>query len=123
MKSYIKLGSYPKIKHRPLDFSYVDYSSKAVVLLFDRKELENEIHHIINPHTISINKMGTLITEAGYPLEVRDFSSFLDFMYANHSNRAVKEHILNSLLQSMGESPVFIQNQYILLYGVHSIIV
>ena len=100
VKSFIKLGSYPKIKHNTLDFSYVDYSSKAIVLLFDKRELENEVHHIANPHTISINKLGALIGEAGYPLKVRDINKFLDFMYANHSNRAAKEHIQNILLHS-----------------------
>jgi len=100
IRSYIRIGICPDIKHKTIDFSYIDFTSRAITLLFDRKELRNEIHHIINPFTISINKLGMLIQENNVPMEIKPFDQFLDFLYNNHRNPSVKEDIFNILLHS-----------------------
>ncbi len=106
MKAYLKLKFVPDISAKTMEFSYVDFVSKAILLLFDRRELENEIYHISNPNNISISDFGKFIKNSGYDLSILSFEKFMDYIYDNYNNESIREYIyllLNNFLESPQE--------------------
>lgn len=107
MKAYLKLGFVPDISEKTMEFSFVDSVSKAILLLFDRSELENETYHISNPNNISISDLGKFIKSSGYDLSILRFEKFMDYIYDNYNNESIREYIyilLNNFLESPQEA-------------------
>jgi len=107
MKAYLKLGFVPDISEKTMEFSFVDSVSRAILLLFDKRELENEIYHISNPNNISVSELGELIKNVGYDLSVLRFDEFMDYIYDNYNNESIREYIyilLNNFLESPQEA-------------------
>ncbi len=107
MKAYLKLGFVPDISEKTMEFSFVDFVSKAILLLFDRSELENETYHIMNNYNISISDLGKFIKSSGYDLDILHFEKFMDYIYDNYNNESIREYIyilLNNFLESPQEA-------------------
>lgn len=100
IKSYIKLKKFPQIKFRTYDFTYVDYSSRAFTLLFNKKELMNEVFHITNPNYISISAIGSFIKDCGYDIKIVKIEKFKKFLSDYDKFKTEKQFILNLILHS-----------------------
>ncbi|BFH65522.1 non-ribosomal peptide synthetase [Paenibacillus azoreducens] len=96
MKSFLMLGTAPG-EANDVDFTYVDQSSKAILLLADRKALQNEVFHIANPHEKNI---GEVLREnpLGFPVELLSFDKFVDYLHANYDNEKLKHEIEQIML-------------------------
>lgn len=101
VKSFIKINMVPALEADSLDFSFVDYVSKAIILLFNRKNIMNETFHVYNHNRISSHTLGHFIKEAGYPdLQISSLVEFNTYAFANYQNSELKEHIVNILVHA-----------------------
>ncbi len=99
LKSYINLEAMPKI-NSSYDFSFVDYVSRAIILLYDRADLKNEIYHIFNPNSVTPILIGDLLNKLGLSIEMKSFEDFLEYVYDNYNREDLREHIDNFLVHS-----------------------
>ncbi|MBS5824841.1 MAG: amino acid adenylation domain-containing protein [Clostridium argentinense] len=99
LKSYINLRAMPKI-NLSYDFSFVDYVSRAIILLYNRADLKNEIYHIFNPNSVTPALVGDLLNKLGFPIEMKSFEDFLEYIYDNYNKEELREHIDNFLVHS-----------------------
>jgi amino acid adenylation domain-containing protein/thioester reductase-like protein len=81
LKSYIKLGSVPGMVFGQIDFSFIDYVSKAITLIFDKSELLNEVYHVYNPNPSTWPEIAKMLRNEDISLRVKSFDDFLDFLY------------------------------------------
>jgi thioester reductase-like protein len=68
IKACIQMRCMP-VLDRTVDMSPVDYISKAVVHLSQRKESLGTNFHVLNPQPTDLNQLGDWIRSFGYPLE------------------------------------------------------
>ncbi len=94
-KSYLNLGVMPDVEE--IDFTFVDYVSKAICLLHNRKNLMNETLHIINNNKVNLSAL--LTSREGFlNIEKYSFSKFIDYLYKHYENPQLKTHIENIML-------------------------
>lgn len=76
MQSFVRLGMVPKLEP-DTDFSYVDGISRAILLLMQPEDLQNEIFHLLNPNLESMHR---ILTEerVGHPVRTLEFAKFVD---------------------------------------------
>ncbi|MCK4981164.1 MAG: SDR family oxidoreductase, partial [Candidatus Delongbacteria bacterium] len=80
ISSIFSFRAIPKIDYH-FDFSFVDHLSRAIILLFDRIGLENEMFHLTNSHNkITIAKFVNLINQAGKKISVLNLNNFFDLL-------------------------------------------
>ena len=97
IKSYIKIGSFPSNENMVYDFTFVDYVSKAITLLYDRNELKDETYHIFNSKMITITYLGKVISEVIEGIEVIEFDKFIKRLKEKYDVKELKEYIENIL--------------------------
>lgn len=100
MKSYIKLSRTPRIKLKTLDFSFVDYVAKAVVLLTTAKELSNETHHLFNRNLVSLYEIGELLSELEPSMKILAVEDFYDYLRQNYDHPELGTYSKNILMHS-----------------------
>ncbi|EJV87817.1 non-ribosomal peptide synthetase family protein [Bacillus cereus] len=98
LKSYIKLKVFPYIDAKMLNFSYVDQLAKSIILLFNKKALNNEIFHIYNPHQVSIVDIANLLKEKYNFIKVKSLGEFLEFISDNIYDEELRPYIDNVLM-------------------------
>jgi amino acid adenylation domain-containing protein/thioester reductase-like protein len=113
IKSYIKLSRTPRIKLKTLDFSFVDYVAKAIVLLTTAKELSNETYHVFNRNLVSLHKIGELLSAlepSMRMLKVEDFYNYLRRNYDHPDLGAYSKNILmhSSVLRQHNQMKMFV---------------
>jgi thioester reductase-like protein len=69
IKGCIQLGSIPN-QDIQLNFSPVDYVSKAIVSLSNQKESIGKAFHLVNPQPLPLKEMANYIRSLGYPIEL-----------------------------------------------------
>ncbi|MBN2533909.1 MAG: amino acid adenylation domain-containing protein [Spirochaetales bacterium] len=95
LRSLLKLKCIPDASLKNLDFSFIDYVSKTIVLLVTRKNLSNEIFHIFNPNKISIVDFADKLREINIKVDILSFNDFLDFLIMNYNNKEFKTDVIN----------------------------
>jgi len=100
VKSLIKIGHFPKIDEKTLNFSFIDYVAKAVVLLFDKVNLKNETYHLFNTNQISLVSLGELLKYAGMHTETIPVDDFIKYLYEKYEDEEAKSHIARILVHS-----------------------
>ncbi|MFJ7887262.1 beta-ketoacyl synthase N-terminal-like domain-containing protein [Lysinibacillus xylanilyticus] len=98
IRAMIKMNIFPNEEREELDFSFIDYVSKSIVLLFNRTELPNEIHHIFNPYRSSLYEISQVVKQRAEDLEVVDFSRFIKFIKDHYNDSAYSSYINHLLL-------------------------
>ncbi|WP_408895227.1 beta-ketoacyl synthase N-terminal-like domain-containing protein [Paenibacillus taichungensis] len=98
LRAMIKMKIFPNTKREELDFSFIDYVSKSVVLLFNRPELVNEIHHIFNPHRSSMSEISEVVKQRIENIEVTEFPLFIDFIKTHYNDERYSSYINHMLL-------------------------
>lgn len=101
IKSFIKLGIVPNMPI-VLDCSCVNYVSKAIITLFNKNKLNNEVFHINNPIGLNISE---IISDERMNLNVKKVSInyFFDYIYKNYDNKELSTHIQNLILHLFGD--------------------
>jgi amino acid adenylation domain-containing protein/thioester reductase-like protein len=98
IKSLIEIGIMPEINRKLFEISPIDYASKAIILLFDKVNLLNEIYHLCNPNEMSMKEIGQFIKMGGYDIKFISIDEFMDFLYENYESSEYKEHITKILI-------------------------
>jgi len=95
IKDYIHLGAVPETGS-VINFSFVDKVSDAILLLFDRKNLENETFHIVNSCRIEISAL--LFEKFPYlsvkKMPVDEFIDFLGVCYRQPHLKSYAENLM-----------------------------
>jgi thioester reductase-like protein len=100
LKSLIQLECIPEIRTKTLDFSFVDFVSKAIVLLFDKEKIQNEVFHITNPNRISLVEFSDYLHEAEIELRVMEAQPFIKMLDEQISDTRTGVDYANLLLHS-----------------------
>ena len=97
VKSFIKINMIPAFEEKVIDFSFVNDVSKAITLLFNRKNLKNETHHVYNYNGISSIELGEFLQREGYSdLKICDINE----LFANYENPELQEHIMKIVIHA-----------------------
>jgi len=100
LKSLINIGYFPSITEQALNFSFIDYVARAIVLLFDKKNLQNETHHLFNNKMVSMTAMAEFLIQAGIRLNMLPTDEFVKHLFAKYEDSETKEHISRILVHS-----------------------
>ncbi|MBA4536565.1 amino acid adenylation domain-containing protein [Bacillus aquiflavi] len=93
LQSFIKLNTFPELNIKDLNFSYVDQLAKSFVLLFNKKELKNEVFHLYNPYKVSIVDIANLIKKKYNTVNMISFAEFLDFILKNIHHEEIRPYL------------------------------
>ncbi|KKO52294.1 non-ribosomal peptide synthetase module [Paenibacillus sp. DMB20] len=96
IKSFLELGTAP-IDDQAIDFSFVDYISRAAILLADCRALRNEVFHLANPHDTVVGKV-LQDNSLDLPVRLVPFEEFVDYLYLHYEDDFLKEAIQNIML-------------------------
>ncbi|KNY28148.1 non-ribosomal peptide synthetase [Pseudobacteroides cellulosolvens] len=86
LKSYIELGMVPDTTFEKLEFSYVDYVSKAIILLFDKVNLKNQVFHVFNNEKITLTEFAECLNHSLTDLKIKPFNDFIDTLASMQEN-------------------------------------
>lgn len=100
MQAILKLDCLPEMDLAFMDFSYVDFVSKAVVALIKQEELVQETYHLLNPYLLSLKDLEPVIKRAGFSIPYVEDDVFIQYLYDNYDNKKKKEAIQNFLTYS-----------------------
>ncbi|MCZ8521835.1 MULTISPECIES: thioester reductase domain-containing protein [Paenibacillus] len=98
IRSMIKMGMFPGSAQGEIDFTYIDYVSRSICLLFNRQHLSNETFHLMNLDKTSFLELGEAARASGLPVSVAPYEEFIDFMSANYGDEQMGPHIHHLLL-------------------------
>ncbi|ARU60242.1 hypothetical protein CBW65_03575 [Tumebacillus avium] len=93
----VKLQIVPEAATFLMDFTFVDEASRAILQLFDRADLQNEIWHVVNPNIVDIGHLANMLASEGVELNALPLDDFLDYLaerYGDHPDSRFVEHIL-----------------------------
>ncbi|NEW07693.1 amino acid adenylation domain-containing protein [Paenibacillus sp. SYP-B3998] len=79
IKAMLLLGKAPKANWY-VDFTPIDYGSKAMVELAFQPETIGQVLHICNPNQILYTDLIQMINACGYPVETMDFASYTKWL-------------------------------------------
>jgi amino acid adenylation domain-containing protein/thioester reductase-like protein len=96
IKSLVNLGVVPDCADEA-ELSFVDATSAAILTLFDRVNLANQIFHCQNP---SVVKLSEVLTSArlGLSVEALPFNQFIDRLIADFDVDCRRHHVEHLLL-------------------------
>ncbi|MBP2630722.1 MAG: amino acid adenylation domain protein [Firmicutes bacterium] len=100
IKSLIKIGYFPQMNDRSINFSFIDYVAKAIVLLFDKKNLQNETFHLYNSNQISIVSLAELLNEVEINVKTIPVDEFIQYLYEKFEDEEAKSYISRILVHS-----------------------
>ena len=98
IQAIIKLKQIPDINLDNIDFSFVDYVARAIILLFNKFNFNNEIVHIYNPNRVSLVEVGRLLSQSGYDIDVKSAAEFVEYLYHNYDEKTT--YIENLMLHT-----------------------
>ncbi|WP_106768848.1 non-ribosomal peptide synthetase [Paenibacillus faecalis] len=96
LKSFLELGTVPE-ENNDFDFTYVDQSSKAILLLADIAALQSEVFHIANPHEVSVGEV-LRSNPMGRKVDLLAFDDFIDYLLAHYDDERLKHNIEQIML-------------------------
>lgn len=99
IRSLIKLEQFPDIRHKNIDFSFIERTAEAIVLLLSKKELINETFHVYNPNYIAFKEIGELLVNSGYKVEISTIDNFFDNIYSRYISDENQLDLDNIFLQ------------------------
>ena len=96
VKAFVNFGVIPT-SNDEVEFSFVDYVSKSVLLLFNRKNLINQTYHIQNSHEVKLSDI-LPVKDLELNMDKLAFTDFIDYLYNNFEKSGFKNHIENLML-------------------------
>ncbi|SFS46667.1 type I polyketide synthase [Marininema halotolerans] len=101
IQSYVTLGRVPEME-RDLDFSCVDDVSRAILCLFNKKEILNDTHHICNPQWVSISDLLTY-PDLGLTMKKVSIDAFIDHIFTEENKQHYESAIYTIQMHSIGD--------------------
>ncbi|HAU84965.1 MAG TPA: hypothetical protein DCW90_05525 [Lachnospiraceae bacterium] len=108
MQSILELDYLPDLPFDFMEFSFVDFVSKAVVALMRQAELKQETYHLLNPFLISCQDLVKVLSKEGFKIQCVEGESFIQYLIANYDEEKKKDAIHNFLTYShLLEMPMY----------------
>ncbi|MFD1775545.1 beta-ketoacyl synthase N-terminal-like domain-containing protein [Paenibacillus rhizophilus] len=63
LKAAVRTGAFPDIERENIELCFIDSVSMAITLLLPVSALRNDIHHLMNPFTISFSALARMLNE------------------------------------------------------------
>ena len=98
IKSFIKLNCIPKIEGNTLDFCFVDQLSKAIVMLFNKSSLNNQVFHIVNPNKISTSHLAQLLRVKYENIELKNTNEFISYIALKSDSEELRQYVDNVMV-------------------------
>jgi amino acid adenylation domain-containing protein/thioester reductase-like protein/non-ribosomal peptide synthase protein (TIGR01720 family) len=118
LKAFLSLGIVSE-DYYPAEFSFIDYTARAIALLISRKNLKNEIFHLKNHHLLNWMQMGIFLEDVGIDINVVSQDQFLDYLSENIEHDKSREEMNRFLLNSGFFASMETEHKYI-ISGVES---
>ncbi len=99
-RSLIKFRFMPNETNKYAEFTFIDMASKAVILLFNKAALENQVFHINNINLVRYDEFLELTSDIGVKLELVEIDDFLDALIKSYDNPVYKHHIDTMLIHT-----------------------
>jgi amino acid adenylation domain-containing protein/thioester reductase-like protein/non-ribosomal peptide synthase protein (TIGR01720 family) len=99
LKAFVSLGIVSESNY-PAEFSFIDYTARAIALLMSRKNLKNEIFHLKNHHLLNWIQLGVFLEDVGINVYVVSQEKFLDYLLENLEHDKSREEVNRFLLSS-----------------------
>lgn len=96
IKAFVNIGAVPE-QEDEVEFSFVDYLSKAIVMLSDRSELKNEIFHLMNSNIIKLSKILSS-DKLNLNIDTLPLPDFIDYLSENYDREGFQKHIQSIML-------------------------
>ena len=102
IRALLKLKAIPMIGTEIVlfDFAYIDYLSKAVVLLLTKASLDNEVFHIFNPRDVTFKDFIEESEYIGMDIRGMQFGDFLDLLYEKYEDEILRPYITDFIVHS-----------------------
>lgn len=100
MQSILQLDCLPNLDLKFIEFSYVDFISKAVVKLMQQEELKQETYHLLNPHLLTLKDLSSVLKEEGFGIDYVEGKAFIEYLIENYDVDKKKDAIQNFLTYS-----------------------
>ncbi|SET49288.1 type I polyketide synthase [[Clostridium] polysaccharolyticum] len=100
MQSILQLDYLPDLDLAFIEFSYVDFISKAVLKLMQQEELKQETYHLQNPHLLTLRDLSLVLKEEGFGIEYIEGKAFIQYLVENYDVDKKKNAIQNFLTYS-----------------------
>jgi thioester reductase-like protein len=102
MRALLKLKAMPALGTEIVlfDFAYIDYLSKAVVLLLTREALKNEVFHVFNPRDVTFKDFIEDSEYIGMNIRGMQFGDFLDLLYEKYEDEILRPYITDFIVHS-----------------------
>lgn len=98
IQSMVKMSIFPDSSQGEIDFTYIDYVSRSICLLFNREHLSNETYHLMNMDKTSFYELGEAAKASGLSVKMAPYEEFIDFMSDNYSDEHLGPYIHKLLL-------------------------
>ncbi len=96
LKAFVRLGMVPRLE-ADIDFSCVDWVSRAIVLLMKPDALRDEIFHLFNPHAVSMHRV-LADGRSGKSMASGTLDEFIDYMKSKYEEGFCREEIESLML-------------------------
>lgn len=100
MQSILELDYLPKDLRAFMEFSCVDFVSKAIVSFMKQKQLSKETYHLLNPNLLSFADLEPVLKKEGYSITYVERDTFFQYLVGYYDNPEKKEWIQNFLTYS-----------------------
>ncbi|MCC2625251.1 MAG: hypothetical protein K0R14_1124 [Burkholderiales bacterium] len=98
IKTILKMGIIPK-EIAKVEISPVDNTALAIVKLFNKVDLSNNIYHVANPHISNLSDL--FAGYSGVNVKIVVFEEFIDAMLVRLNNKIDREQIERFMLHQM----------------------
>lgn len=100
MQSILELDYLPKDLPAFMEFTCVDFVSKAIVSFMKQKQLSKETYHLLNPNLLSFADLEPVLKKEGYSITYVERDTFFQYLVDYYDNPEKKEWIQNFLTYS-----------------------
>ncbi len=100
MQAILELDYLPDLPFDYMEFSFVDFVSKAIVALMRQEELRQETYHLLNPFLLSLKDLEEVLEKEGYHTGKVSTDEFLQYLIEHYDDEKKKKGIQNFLTYS-----------------------
>lgn len=102
MRAMLKLKAMPELGPEIVlfDFAFIDYLSKAVILLLTRSALNNEVFHVFNPQEVTFKDFIGEAEYIGMDICGMQFGDFLELLYEKFEDETLRPYITDFIVHS-----------------------
>jgi thioester reductase-like protein len=100
VRSLVKLGCLPNEDNKYAEFTFIDSASKAIILLFNKNALQNQIFHITNTNIVRYAEFLDLTANTTVKIDIIELNDFLDLLISNYDDPIMKHHVDTVLIHT-----------------------